>query len=558
MIPNIPKHYRHFKRYRKIAEVLLKNGFGVIVENLDLIKFLPFKKRFKKGQDKLNRKTRAIRLRMVLQDLGPTYIKLGQLLSTRADILPPHYIKELRKLQDDVDAVPFYEIENVLINELGSNYMDDFLSVKKDPQATASIAQVHQAVLSNGEEVILKIQRPKIDKIIDVDFEILRNIVSIAVEKGIIPEFLKPEKILEEFRLSLKKELDFKREAANINKFTNNFNNEKRIIAPRVYEDVSTRKLLVLEEIKGIKLSEIDEPQNINLDLTELAAIGAKSFMKQVLIDGFFHADPHPGNIFLVNKNCLAYIDFGLMGQLTEEDKDKLSVLFIAVLKQDVNIISDLILELGDFEEELDQRKFKLEVQDLLNRYYGIELRNINFMTVIDDIERLLFNFHIRMPEEFFLLFRAIGLNEGVGYLLDPSFNIIDVANDFSRELIKNKLKADHIFERMLHKFWDYRSMTKGLPRKFVKLLNDIINDEFTIQFKHINLEQLMNKIDIVSNRLSISLIISALIIGSSMVLQIDMQPDFYGFPLLGFLGFSIAGIMGLWLVISIFRSGKF
>ncbi|MFW6030740.1 MAG: ABC1 kinase family protein, partial [Halanaerobiales bacterium] len=488
MIPNIPKHYRHFKRYRKIAEVLLMNGLGAIVEGLDLGKFLPFKKRLKKGHQELNKKTTAMRLRMVLQELGPTYIKLGQLLSTRADILPPIYIKELRKLQDDVDPVPFIELEQVLISELGSNYMDKFLKVEKKAQASASIAQVHKAVLANGQEVILKIQRPDIEQIITSDFEILRNIVLKAEEKEILPAFLKSEKLLEEFRQSLKKELDFKREASSIDKFRKNFTEDEKIIVPEVYEEVSGRKLLVLEEIKGIKLSEIDSPDQLDFAADKLAEFGAKSFMKQVLIDGFFHADPHPGNIFLVDGKYLAFIDFGLMGQLTEEDRDKLSILFIAILKQDVNIISDMLLELGEFEEELNQRRFRLEIQDLLNRYYGIELKNINFMTVIDDIERLLFEFHIRMPEEYFLLFRAIGVNEGVGYLLDPSFDIIKVANDFSKDLIRDKLKPDHIFERVLHKFWDYRTITKGLPGKFIDLFNDILNDEFTIRFKHMNL----------------------------------------------------------------------
>ncbi len=555
---NISKQYRHLLRYRKIAEVLLKNGLGVIVEDLQLTKYLPFKKRFNKESYELNKKGFATRFRKVLQELGPTYIKLGQLLSTRADILPTVYMKELRKLQDEVDPVPFKDIEGVLIEEIGNNYMQYFQKIDKEPQAAASIAQTHRAILHDGTDVILKIQRPGIEKTVQSDFEILKNLILIAEERGFFPDFLQTPQLIEEFRDSLKKELDFKREAANINKFTNNFKMDDRIVIPAVYEKSSSRRILVLEEIKGTKLSDIENPDKLDIDGPSLATLGTQAFMKQVLIDGFFHADPHPGNIFVLEQNKLAYIDFGLMGQLTEEDKNKMGMLFIALLHQDINIITDILLEIGHFDEEINQRKFKLEIQDLMNRYYGVELASLDFMMVIDDIERVLYNFHIRMPEEFFLLFRAIGVNEGVVFLLDPSFNLVEAASDFTKDLIISKLEPAYLIDKVADKLWSIRSATKGLPLKLNKLLNDIINDEFTIRFKHINLEQITNKIDIVSNRLSISLIISAIIIGSSMILQTDMHPIVYGIPLLGFLGYSIAGIMGIWLVISIFRSGRF
>lgn len=558
MIYNIPKQIRHLQRFRKIAEVLLKHGMGVIVERLDLYKYLPFKKRFNKGSSQLNKNKFPTRFREVLEELGPTYIKFGQLLSTRADILPPDYIKELRKLQDKVKPVSFEEIENILITEIGRDYMQYFQMVEKEPQAAASIAQTHRAVLHDGTDVILKIQRPGLDRTVQSDIEIIKNLILVAEERGIVPDFLKLHKVIDEFTESLIKELDFKRELANINKFASNFLQDDRILIPKVYEDLSTKKLLVLQEIKGIKLSEIEDVARDGIDGSSLAVLGAKNFMKQILIDGFFHADPHPGNIFIVDGDKLAFIDFGLMGQLTEDDKEKIGMLFIALLRQDINIITELLLEIGFFEKEINKRKFKLEIQDLLNRYYDIELSGLDFSVVIDDIGRILYNFHIRVPEEFFLLFRAIGVNEGVAYLLDPSFNIVEVSRNFVKELIVSKFEPSYLVNKLVDKFWDIKHSTKGLPSKFNKLLNDIISDEFTIQFKHINLEQIINKIDIVSNRLSISLIISALIIGSSMILQVDIEPFIYGIPLLGFLGFSVAGIMGIWLIFSIFRSGKF
>lgn len=553
---NLRSQYRHFQRYRKIAEVLLKNGLGFIIDWLELSKFLPLGKRLKKDEE-LEKVNLASRIRRVFQDLGPTYIKLGQLLSTRADVLPPHYIKELRKLQDQVPAESFKKVESVLIEELGEDYQRFFKEINTEPRAAASIAQTYHAVLQDGTDVILKVQRPGIDRIIRADLEIMRNLALLAEDKGLIPGFLKPHKMIEEFNDTIKKELDFTREAASIEKFTDNFKEEENIIVPRVFKKLSGKRLLVLEEIKGTKLSELEQNDQ-KIDGPALAILGARALMKQVLIDGFFHADPHPGNIFIIDGNKLAYIDFGMMGQLTREDQDKLSILFMALLKQEINVIIDILLEMGDFDEKINLRKFKLEINDLVNRYYGINLSDLDFSVVIDDIERLLYHFQIRLPEEFFLLFRAIGVSQGVGYSLDPSFNMAKVADNFLNDLFYSKIKPELLLERVVNRAWSLSRVTRNLPGRLNSLLNKFINDEFTIRFKHVNLDELIYKLDIASNRLSISLIISALIIGSSMILQTELQPLVYGIPLLGFIGYSVAGIMGLWLVISIFRSGKF
>lgn len=558
MVFNLPKQYQHFQRYRKITQILLKNGLGILVDWLELDKYLPFKERLNRDENSLNKKSFAARVRQVLQELGPTYIKFGQLLSTRADILPPVYIKELRKLQDKAEHLSFSDMERVLIEELGDHYQEKFLKINKKPQATASIAQTHRAKLKDGSDVILKIQRPGIEKSIKTDLQILANLAGLATEKGLFPPFFKTDRLINEFKESLQKELDFKRELSNMNKFAANFGQNEFVIIPTVYEELSGKKLLVLEEIKGIKLSEIDELLNPDIDAAFIAEIGAKALMQQILLDGFFHADPHPGNIFIVDRNKLAYIDFGLMGQLTAEDRDRMGILFVAVLKKDIDIVVDILIDIGDLDPNLNIRKFKLEIQDWFNRYYGAGLAEIDFLGIIDDLERLLYNLKIRMPEEFFLLFRAIAVSQGVAYKLDPNFNIIEVANDFLIELLINRFQPKKLFSRLLNKLWDYRHATKDIPGRVSKIINKVISDDLTINFKHKNLEGLSNQLDIVSNRLSISMIISALIIGSSMIIQTDMKPVLFGIPLLGFLGYSVAGIMGLFLVISIFKSGRF
>jgi ubiquinone biosynthesis protein len=549
--------YKHINRYRQISQVLIKNGLGFVVEWLDLGKYLPFNKKIEK-QKKINKKNLAKRIRLVLQELGPTYIKFGQLLSTRADILSPEYIEELRELQDEIPGIEYEEIEQVLIKELGKNYEEYFINIEKKPVAAASIAQIHQATLKSGEEVVLKIQRPGIKKKIEVDLEILSYFAKLLNERDIIPEFIEPSKILSEFENELNKEIDFTREIANINRFKKNFSDNKHIIIPDIYEDLSSRRLIIMEEIKGIKLKEVSDANRDKIKAPFLARLGARALFKQVLIDGFFHADPHPGNIFVVDQNKLAYIDFGLVGQITDEDTDVFATLFIALLKQDVDIIVEKLIEIGITFEKINRRKLKLDIKDLLNRYYSRSLKEIDFSLVFDDMQRIIYKYHIRMPEEFYLLMRAIGVSEGVGVSLDPNFNLVDMSDQLVRDLIKDRFSFKNLSYKLFKKLWGIRKTTKKIPNKLDGLLDKLVNDKFTVQFEHSNLEPLIDKLDIVSNRLSISLIITALIIGSSMVIQTNMKPHLLGIPLLGFLGYIVAGVLGLWLVFSILRSGKF
>ncbi|MFW6006473.1 MAG: ABC1 kinase family protein [bacterium] len=554
---NFSRPYRHFQRYQQIAQILLKNGLGFLLDWFDLKKYLPFKKRLNIEIEDINKPTLARRVKRVLQDLGPTYIKLGQLMSTRPDILPPVFIKELRKLQDKVKPIKFDKIEEVLIEELQDDY-DKLEKINPEPRANASIAQTHHALFEGKEDVILKVQRPDIEDKIKVDLEILYNLAEIVEERNYAGDFIHPTKIIGEFRDSLLKELDFTREVSNMKIFTSNFSDNAGIMVPDVYENLSTKRVIVMEEIKGVKLNELDSIKQSDIDTKNLAEIGARAFMKQVLIDGFFHADPHPGNLFVVDQNKIAYIDFGLMGQLTPEMQTQLVILFFSIMRKNIEVMVDIIFEIGAIPRDINVSKFKIEIQDLFNRYYGLELAKIEFMDLFDDFERIIYKFNIRMPDEFLLLVRAIAVSEGVGYSIDPSFNLVEVGNDFLKDLLKSRVKPDNIIYNLINKTWKLRNAAKDFPQKINKIGDKIIEDDFTINFKHMNLENLIQKLDIVSNRISISLIVSALIIGSSMILQTNMEPQIFNIPLFGFIGYSFAGILGFILVIAILRSGKF
>lgn len=556
MALNIRKKYKHLQRYRQISQVFVKNGLGFLLDRFDLKKFVPLKERFEISDTPENISV-PVRLRKVFQELGPTYVKLGQILSTRPDIFPPDYIIEFKKLQDKVPPVEFNQIDNLLKEELGQDYKKKvFKEFEKEATAGASIAQTHRATLRNGEPVMVKVQRPFIQEKIKVDLGIITDLAELAVDRNILPEFIDPVGLVEEFKDSLKKELNFKQELANIKRFQANFADEDSIISPKVYEKYSTRRVLIMEEIKGKKLSEIENFDDI--ENKKLSRLGAHSFLKQVMIHGFFHADPHPGNIFIIGGDKIAYIDFGMMGQISSEDRDLFSLLFAALLRRNVEVITDTILEIGNMPYDLNKRKFKLDIEEFIYNYYNRKLEDINFKVLFEDLQKIVFKHHIRLPQEFFLLFRALSLNEGVGSTLDPEFNIVEIGNEFIQDLVFDRLKPDNLLKKVSLKLWRFVNNIKGYPSDISEIFDMIKEDRISINFKHMNLEKLIKEIDFASNRLSISMIISALIVGSSMIIQSEVEPLVSGVPVLGFVGYTLAGIMGIWLVISILRSGRF
>jgi len=312
-----------------------------------------------------------------------------------------------------------------------------------------------------------------------------------------------------------------------------------------------------MERIKGTKLKQLADIKD-EIDTDYLSKLGTKAFLKQFLLDGFFHADPHPGNIYIVGRRKLAFIDFGLMGHLTSEIRSSFTIIFIALLKKNTDIIMDEIMDIGIISSDINEQAMKRDLQEIIDLYYGKKLIEINLRALIDDFQKLIYKYHIRMPAEFFLLVRALAVSEGVGLLINPSLDIAEVSNDFLVELIQHKLKPANLVNRAVIKFWKLQKSGKNLPLKITELIDKLSSDEFTIKFEHMNLENLINKLDIISNRLSISLIVSALIIGSSMILQTDLKPVIFNIPLLGLSGYIIAGVFGLILLVDIFRSGRY
>ena len=551
---NFPKHYRHFQRYSEIAQIFVRNGLGFIIAKLDLNRYLPFKERVSKT-DRPTGKMLAVRIREVLQELGPAYIKLGQLLSTRADVFPPTFIKEMRNLQDKVPAEDFEDIENYLKDELGELYQTEILKIEEEASAAASIAQTHRVILKGNKKAIMKVKRPGIEKKINVDVEIMQNLARLAEERELFNSMISPVNIVEEFKRTIKDELNFKGEIANILRFRSDFSDNPYITAPEVYSELSTMNLIIMEEIIGSKLREVDRNHPHN---KFIAKLGAMALMRQVLINGFFHADPHPGNIFITGEKTIAYVDFGMMGRITQEDRDLMALLFYALINKNINILMDVILILGEKPDNFNRRRFQLDMEKLLDRYYGSDLAEIEIKAVFEDLQQFIYEHKIKMPQDFFLLFRAIAVSEGVGQALDPDFNVIEVSKDFLDEIIEDRMQPKKIMNRLGSEVWKFGRKKYELNSKLKKILTKIEEDNFTINFRHTNLENFIARLDIISNRLSMSMIISSIIIGSTLLIQSEMEPMIFNIPVLGFIGYIFAGFLGFLLIISIFRSGKY
>ncbi len=551
------KAYRHLRRYRQILRVLVKYGFGDILERLKVEAYIRIRPRAKPKGKQLIRMKGAERVRMTLEELGPTFVKLGQVLSLRPDLIPLDFIKEFRKLQDEVPPFGYEEAGRLIEEELGGRPEELFKRFEPLPLASASLSQVHPGVTLEGEEVVIKVQRPRIREVIEADLEILYDLARLAERQ--IAEFkhYNPIGIVEEFSKSIHRELDFVGEGRNIERFAHNFQDDPTVYVPRVFWDLSTSKILTMERIRGIKVSQTEKLREAGLDPEQIAINGAQAILKQIFEYGFFHADPHPGNIFVLRGNVIAPLDYGMMGRLNEEMKEELGALLAALVDKDVKRVVKLLLRMGGAEGEIDRRGFEWEVEDLLDRYLGIPLGQLDMGKIFNEIFPLLAKYRIKVPSDFTLMGKALVTAEGVGRELDPEFDILPLAKPYIKKLMLKRIGLRQGLKALRGLWEDLSDLFSNLPGDIKQILAKTKRGELVVKFEHRGLERLILTLDKSSNRLSFSLIIAALIIGSSLVMQLNKGPQLFGFPAFGVVGFLIAGILGLWLVVAILRSGR-
>lgn len=554
------RNLRSIRRYRNILGILIKYGFGHFVEQLNIDYYLELGRKIVtlgSAPVEIERLTQPQRLRLALEELGPTFIKLGQLLSTRPDVIPKEYVYELKKLQDKVPSIPVEEIRSQISLELGQPVEDIFASFDSEPIAAASIAQVHRGQLHSGEDVVFKVRRPQVKKIIETDLDILSGLAQLMESHVPALELYDPVGLVKEFRRAITRELDFSREGATIDRFAANFAKDQTIHVPKVYWDYTGETVLTLEFIPGIKVNELELLREAGYDLKVIARNGATAFLRQVFEHGLFHGDPHPGNVFILPDNTICMLDYGMVGRLGDDLKIELTELLLSLLQRDVERIIAQLLYAGELTDDADLKSLKRDLSEFIEDYYDILLQDIKVGKLLIDFIEILTEHRIRFPSDLMLLARALIAMEGMGRQLDPEFNMIAHVRPFAEKIVRDRLGPINVTRELGKIMHGYTSLARNLPRDLKEFINRVNRNKFKIDLEHRGLERLISDLDKSSNRISFSLLISALIIGSSLIMQTDKGPLLFGFPILGFLGYSAAGFLGLWLAIAILRSGR-
>jgi ubiquinone biosynthesis protein len=555
--------YKNINRIRQIVKVLLKHGFGQFIEQINLKRFIPLRKRIKyfARWQEVERHTIPERLRMAFSELGPSFIKLAQILSTRPDLITGEYANEFKKLLDRVPPFSSGKARQIIETELNISLNDVFSDFDDFPVAAASIAQVHNATLKTGEKVIVKIQRPDIREIIEMDIIILNAIARLMLRY--IPEskFFDPKGIVNEFSRSVKKEVDFIIEAKNAQRFKRNFAKNPDIVIPHIYTDLLSEKVIVMERLEGIRIDDIKGIDSLGIDRSELAKKGVDAYFKMIFEDGFFHADPHPGNIFVMPDGKIGLLDYGIIGWLTPEMMENIAGAFLAVLKKDFDRLADLYIELGLVAEEIDidvfKKEFRADLAYLLEPLYELTISEVNFPEYLEALTHLVIKHGLTVPSDLLLMNKSILILDNIGRQLDPDFSAVKAAEPYAVKLVKRRVSPQRLIDKTGENLSEIGGLLFDTPKQMNRLLRKTMKDEVGFKIDLTGMEKFRKDIDRSSNRLAFSVIVAAIIIGSSMLIQSGIGEKVMGLPALGATGFLVAILLGLWLLISILRSGR-
>jgi ubiquinone biosynthesis protein len=555
----IGRTYRNLGRYRQILAVFFKYGFGEFIDIMKIEQYLEvslqmlFKKEPKVGE----KLSRPERLRLAVEELGPTFIKFGQILSTRPDFLPLEYIRELAKLQDDVPSFSYDEVRAVIEQELGRPPEVVFRHFEQEPFAAASIGQVHRARLVNDEEVVVKVQRPGIRGIIETDLEIMLHIAYLMERH--LEEFKvqRPTRIVSVFARSIEKEINYNLEARNIERFARQFLEEQTIYVPRVYRRFSTRKVITMEYVDGVKASEIELLKTRGHDLELLAARGANLFMKQIFVHGFFHADPHPGNVFVLPGNVICFLDYGMMGRISPRERVDFADLVMHIVRRDERRVVDSILKITHQQDALDRNVLETDIAELIDRYVGLPLKELEVGLIMHQLLEIVSRHRLSLKPNYYLLVKATGTVESLGSMLDPDFDIIRHAEPFINQIQMDRYRPGKILGEIIESGAELVHLLKEIPSGFRDVLALTRQGKIKIEFEHRGLDALYAHIEQATNRIAFAIVLAAQIVGSSLIVLADVPPKWNDIPVIGLVGFLVAGIMGFWLLISMLRHGK-
>ncbi len=547
-------------RYETVIGVLVKYGFADVATHPPFSRFVPKWKKLIPKHDgvPVTEFTRYERIRMVCEELGTTFIKFAQIASNRPDILPDELVEELQKFQDHALPVPVEDVQDTLRQELGDKLDKSFESIDFHPIASASMAQVHRAKLLGGQEVVLKVQRPGIGDTVELDIQILKSLARLLEHR--FPQFdaYQPMELVKMFETSIQKELDFTLEAANMRRFDEQFKGNPEIYVPSLYPELCTEKVLCMEYIDGIKCTDMAALERIGMTGPQLAFKGINLYFEQVFDHGFFHADPHPGNIFVLRDQRVCFIDYGMMGAVMETDRELLADLLLAVHDKDVDGLKHALLQFSWDESTINQSNLEYDIGEFFQNYSNIGLEEIDSNEVMAALNSLFFDYKIRVPSNLLLLLKALVIIEGVGLMLDPRYNIIENIHPFVSRLLRRKFSPAKLSKRMVKTLGELSKLATSLPEDMEDVIDKIKKGKLHIEFEHRGLEPLDNAVDVASKRISFALVLGAIILGSSLLVLADIPPHIKNVPAIGVFGFVLAGLFGFRWLISIWKQGKF
>ena len=544
---------RDLSRLHEIASILIKYGWGDFVRVLGIGTVLERAGRILHWHTKHNDIADlepAIRVRLALEELGPTFVKLGQLLATRVDLMPPAWIVELEKLQSHVPSVPFELIEADVVALLNKPIHEAFAQFEREPFAAASMAQVHRAQLFDGTRVVVKLRRPGIDKKIEADLRILQHFARLIEHDMPDARRYQPLMMVSYFRRSLRRELDLLMEAHNMMRFIHNFADDDTVHIPQVYWDYTHSTMIVQEELVGVPGTDLAAARAAGMDLPILAARGADAVLKMILVHGYFHADPHPGNVIYLPGNRIGMIDFGMVGRLTDYRRQQLVNMLDALVSKDEDAMLQVLMDwTGD--GEVDEAKLGYDVSELMFGYDNLEIKDVNVSALLNEITALVRENSLVLPADLTLLFKALITLEGLGQQLDPEFQMVEHITPFVQDVITARYQPGALIKRGQKSLKEAFEVVAGLPRDLSKLMRQARRGRLRIDLDLKRLDQFGQQLNSASNRITMGILTASLVIGSSIVMTVD------GWRFMGLIGFLLAFLNSLWVIVSIWRSGR-
>lgn len=557
-VPGRPR-LRKLKRYRQILSRFAFYGFTEAAEAVGLRRRRLFSRRVDDGGAGgrgVRRLSFGVRLRLLFESLGPGFIKLGQFLSLRSDVIPEEITAELEKLQYGAAPLPFSDLEPVLREELGASWRERFPSVDSEPLASASIAQVHRAVTADGESVVLKIQRPGIAATIRADMAILRDLAGLLERHVPRVRVYRPVRLIEHFSRVLTLELDFQYEGRTMELFRRNFHGDAAIHIPKVRHDLSSERVLVMEYIEGVRLSDPQRFAEARLDTKRIARVGANYVLAQIFRDGVYNADPHPANFIVRPDGLLAPLDFGMVGTLDPEIKQALVTLLMCFLNRDASRLVRLFASLHLIDESVPRGELRDDLGRLIH-YYHMPLGQLSITRMLVDLNAVIRMYRIDLPVDLALTLKVLMTLEGLGKRLDPDFDVLAVARPFVARVRAGRLREAIGWEAASELVEDTGRLVRSLPWQTQELLEKARTGGLKLRIDFEDLDLSIKEIDRSINRLGFSVVIAGAVVGSSLIMRTGLGPSFLGLPLLGLAGFAVAGVLSIWFLIGTMRSGR-